>query len=273
MNPKTTKNLTAAPVPAAPRARHGGRDATRRDARAFTLIELLAVIFILMILATLVVTVSRFVGEKMQKQQTIVNEHVFMSAIESFNAFKGYYPPEYHNNSTLGDFDATKPQIANPGDTTNIPLGTGVTGAAGKVLNSTFGAQLSGLGNNTEIVAQWNASLRIRNLFFQLAPGDMVSPVGLLIMDPNGDPNVSKIILSRADPRFVKTIVPDQTNSQNCPPQYYLDTPVLLMDGYGLWLDYRDSLGLGGGPVLISAGSDMKFSSTTDNVYSDGRGQ
>jgi prepilin-type N-terminal cleavage/methylation domain-containing protein len=42
-----------------------------------------------------------------------------------------------------------------------------------------------------------------------------------------------------------------------------------FVDGYGKLMDYRKSLGLGGVPVLISAGRDRNFVTEPDNIRSD----
>jgi len=46
-----------------------------------------------------------------------------------------------------------------------------------------------------------------------------------------------------------------------------------FLDGFGKPMDYREKLGLGGRPVLISAGPDGDWSKTEDHIRSDGRGR
>jgi len=48
-------------------------------------------------------------------------------------------------------------------------------------------------------------------------------------------------------------------------------SPWCFLDGYGNAIDYKMNGGVGNKPVLISAGPDGKFSTTGDNIRSDGR--
>jgi len=46
-----------------------------------------------------------------------------------------------------------------------------------------------------------------------------------------------------------------------------------FLDGFGKHMDYREELGLGGRPVLISAGPDGDWNKTEEHIRSDGRGR
>ena len=69
-----------------------GRASHRRS--AFTLIELLVVIFILGILVTLVVSISGYILDKSNRDQTLANQKVILTAIGAFHDIMGNYPPD-----------------------------------------------------------------------------------------------------------------------------------------------------------------------------------
>lgn len=66
------------------------RTSDRRS--AFTLIELLVVIFILGILVTLVVSISGYILDKANRDQTLANQKVILTAIGAFHDIMGNYP-------------------------------------------------------------------------------------------------------------------------------------------------------------------------------------
>ncbi|MCK4276722.1 MAG: type II secretion system protein, partial [Phycisphaerae bacterium] len=69
-----------------------GRSSHRRS--AFTLIELLVVIFILGILVTLVVSISGYILDKANRDQTLANQKVILTAIGAYHDIAGDYPPD-----------------------------------------------------------------------------------------------------------------------------------------------------------------------------------
>lgn len=92
---------------------------------------------------------------------------------------------------------------------------------------------------------QWQAVVRNRSLWSQLS----------------GEPASAKVI-------------------QKLPTDAMYPAERLFRDGYGRDLDYRQSAGLGGTPVVISPGADGRFYDPskkvdyeTDNIRSDGKGQ
>ena len=70
------------------------RPVRRREGAAFTLIELLIVLFILGVLVTLVVGVTRYVLNEGRRKETITTEALVMQAVEAFHEVTGEYPPE-----------------------------------------------------------------------------------------------------------------------------------------------------------------------------------
>ena len=65
-----------------------------RKHRAFTLVEMLAVIFVIAILVTIVVGVSNMVIRRSRIEQTRVTMSVIMTALDKYNEVKHGYPPE-----------------------------------------------------------------------------------------------------------------------------------------------------------------------------------
>jgi prepilin-type N-terminal cleavage/methylation domain-containing protein len=62
--------------------------------KAFTLVEMLVVVFVIGILVTIVVGVSKVVISRAAKDQTIVSMKVILGAVEAYHEVKGYYPGE-----------------------------------------------------------------------------------------------------------------------------------------------------------------------------------
>ncbi len=69
-----------------------GRASDRHS--AFTLIELLVVIFILGILVTLVVSISGYILDKSNRDQTLANQKVILAAIGAYHDITDAYPPD-----------------------------------------------------------------------------------------------------------------------------------------------------------------------------------
>jgi len=74
--------------------------ATRTPRRAFTMVELLVVIFILGVLVTLVVSVSKYVMGKASREQTIADQKIILTAIEAFKDVTGEYPADRDPNGS-----------------------------------------------------------------------------------------------------------------------------------------------------------------------------
>ena len=69
--------------------------------RGFTLVELLVVIVIIGILASLVVGLSGTAGRKMRESRTRAELTAIGTAIESYKAKFGHYPPDNPNDPAL----------------------------------------------------------------------------------------------------------------------------------------------------------------------------
>lgn len=86
MNPQTSFLLSSGP--------------RSRVARAFSLIELLVVISIIAVLAGLVVGVAPVAGKRMREARIRAELAALVTAIESYKAKYGVYPPDNYNPTT-----------------------------------------------------------------------------------------------------------------------------------------------------------------------------
>lgn len=62
--------------------------------KAFTLVEMLVVVFVIAILVTIVVGVSRVVISRAAKDQTIIRMKVILGAVDAFHELTGSYPSD-----------------------------------------------------------------------------------------------------------------------------------------------------------------------------------
>ena len=60
--------------------------------RAFTLVEMLVVVFVIAILVTIVVGVSKVVISRAAKDRTIINMKVILGAVDAYHELTGSYP-------------------------------------------------------------------------------------------------------------------------------------------------------------------------------------
>ncbi len=67
---------------------------TGRKARAFTMVEVLMVVVILAVLASLISGVTVYVMDKANREQTLVNQQVIMNAVDRYYDIMGEYPPD-----------------------------------------------------------------------------------------------------------------------------------------------------------------------------------
>ncbi len=65
-----------------------------RKAGAFTLVELLVVIGILAVLASLITGVTVYVMDKANREQTLSNQQVIINAVDRYYEIMGSYPPD-----------------------------------------------------------------------------------------------------------------------------------------------------------------------------------
>ncbi len=103
----------------------GNRDTTKPPlARAFTLVEVLMVVVILAVLASLISGVTVYVMDKANREQTLVNQQVIMNAVDRYYDIMGEYPPD-GINPDAAETDKLKvigPPPTDPNDTGLILL-------------------------------------------------------------------------------------------------------------------------------------------------------
>ncbi len=95
----------------------GGTGRGPRGPGAFTLTEMMVVLFILGVILALVVGVSRYVTEEAGRKQTHSTQDVVMSAIRKYKELHDDYPPDSDDGkslmNTLYDDPIAKPMLAN----------------------------------------------------------------------------------------------------------------------------------------------------------------
>src|SRR5450756_1847762 len=78
----------------------------RRSAVAFTLIEMLLVISIIGVLTAMIIGLSGYAAEKRIRSRVTAELHMLLTAIDSYKAQFGTYPPD---NQVLGLVDRSFP--------------------------------------------------------------------------------------------------------------------------------------------------------------------
>ena len=71
-----------------------------RQRSAFTIIELLIVMAIIIVLAGLIIATSGYVQEKSKRSRTEAEIAAMSAALESYKADNGIYPTRYHDGLT-----------------------------------------------------------------------------------------------------------------------------------------------------------------------------
>jgi len=108
-----------------------GRSSRKAPRSAFTLVEMLVVIFIIGILVMLVVGVSSYVMNQANHQQTITVQTIVRDAIDAFKEITGHYPPDDPNadysTDILVDYLSANPNDPNaPKDPNGVPYDTDI---------------------------------------------------------------------------------------------------------------------------------------------------
>jgi prepilin-type N-terminal cleavage/methylation domain-containing protein len=189
---------------------------------AFTLIEVLIVVLILTILATLVVSMGATLRIASGRQKTMQYQSLVMAGVRAYYGVRGFYPAEGISSGTAIPIPVMSAPRYYGGDHYDHPY-------------------------YRECMA---SKIRNANLYLQLL----------------AEPESAKTV--QALPPLALFRVPNQLWS--LPGVNYV-----FRDGYNNDMDYRVSAGLGGRPVLISAGPDGAFgfgtfqSSDADNIRSD----
>lgn len=209
----------------------------------FTMIELLAVIAILAVLVALVVSVGKYIQEKAAKDQTIATMNVIKSALEAYFDAEGEYPPS---------------------DVRTI-VGTCVENA----INNNPACKNGGCGRHFTI----GDSDGYR-------PGDSISILHMYLTGmhywekKNDDKTDHSLDANLTGKPAVQAAL---QRIQYLPVDAMGVTERVFRDGYGTPLRYYRTRGIGGKPLLVSAGPDTRFGDATnvdagkDDIRSDGR--
>lgn len=198
----------------------------RAGRAAFTLVELMVVIFIIAIVIAMVVSVSKYVREESARKQTEATQALVMSAVDAFYTAFDKYPADNQTDpsrNTAGHDTTPDPQSIEKSVQTLMVYLTG----------------------------SWNGT-----------PGLQADDYTYLVNN------------SAPDTIALKAKIQALTSDKllQLPKDAYDPTASALTihDGYGQPMRYEQKGGLGGRPVLISAGPDEKFN-TDDDIRSDGR--
>ncbi len=154
----------------------------RRCPTGFTLVELLAVVVIVLVIATLVVSVGRYASRRAEISQTQMLLSKLELAIEAFRLDKGYYPTSSIYRVTPVDYHAEKLNGA--------LLYQQLTGGARKY--ATFNAsEISSNGTSVFVVDAWGTPINyyrpISNVTFScsgngaLFPADYIDPANYFV--------------------------------------------------------------------------------------------
>ena len=219
-----------------------------RSRRAFTLIEMLTVITIMGILATLIVTMGQAAAQK--KKTTAVNgeKHRLTVMIDAYYNKLNYYPPD---NGALV-FNTTYPAIYDALAATN-PLiyeltgATNVTGARAKMLvfNST----------NTSVTLFTSTYSNVFNRG-GIANGDSTEPHDFFLPGPSAK-EYTNYFTSPPQPPVCGLVVPVEFTNALAPNFWHYDystTNRHNLATYDLWAEFQIG-SKSGRPVLITNGN------------------
>jgi prepilin-type N-terminal cleavage/methylation domain-containing protein len=122
--------------------------------RAFTLVELLTVISVIVVLAAILLNVLGYANNRACRSRALAEIHLIAAACESYKADNGQYPMPYIvTGSPMADYDASAPGGSKPPSSYNetdyqMALYEGLTGDGNDVLSNMTGkGQGGGIGN------------------------------------------------------------------------------------------------------------------------------
>jgi len=218
----------------------------RRAARAFTLIEMMVVIFILGVLVAMIVAVSSYVMDEAARRETESTQAMVLNIIDAFRDEFEKYPPD-----NLDQTDSDDPGAgATPDPLSPLALMVALRGGVDAHETDDYAENLyrylygeNTAPNDAQCAALAARVKRITNDRLMQLPEDAIEP-----WDRPGE--------TWHEPVF--------------------------KDGWGIAMRYSRDGGMGNRPVVISAGADHRFgwddegfdddeSKTTDNIRSDGR--
>jgi prepilin-type N-terminal cleavage/methylation domain-containing protein len=210
------------PFVATPAGR-GGTIAGPTMRKAFTLIEIMVVVFIIVVLLGIIVGVSRYVSEETARKQTEATQRQVMVLVDNFQEAFGKPPAD-----------------------TDPPGGT------------------------------YDEDASIRALMTWLQPWDnMKREFRLTAQDyaylyPGAPADATRLKQLGTKIQSVTSQGLQQLTKSAYNPDVLQGAPLELRDGWDNAMRYERAGGMGGRPVLISAGPDEEFE-TEDDIRSDGR--
>lgn len=206
----------------------------RKTGRAFTLVEMLVVIFIILILVAMVVAVSKYLQEKSMHDTTVSRQRVILDAIQAFYSQNNYYPA------------SMAPASVQPVKPVNI--------------ESLYYAP-----------GEWEALWRIRGLYTQLTDPVLgaASKAKLANLPAEAVCQFPRAMYRTSDMPTPAPTVYGQIND-NTGATYNIVNENTILDAWNHYMDYRSDGGkMGQLPTIISGGPDKMFSTTADNIQSD----
>ncbi len=222
-------------------------DATKPNAsrHAFTLIELMAVIAIMGIIAAMVVTMGVAASQKKKDASVDADKNKLVMMISAYYAKLNYYPAD--NGNTAPDVAEGKLNLYE-GDTATNPLVYELVGAS----NYNSGAYLlvfnSPNSNNTITAASYSKVFNRGGV----ANGDMVEPHDFFVPGPSPKEYAPYALGSGASPAICGLIVPATLVGNNTNNFWHYDSSSSRrhnMQSFDLWAEY--SIGSKGGVPTI----------------------
>jgi prepilin-type N-terminal cleavage/methylation domain-containing protein len=209
--------------------------------RAFTLIELLVVIAIIAILSLFFLSAMRDVNKARQIKLAHTELIQMETAIEDYQASRGYYPPDNPNNPALNPllFELKGSQLTTVnGQPTYVTL-DGSAQIAESDLSVVFGSTVKGIMNLPKLSRRNDEESNAETYLKNLRP----SQTGQLVL--NGQPRNAILACSipwTDDPnlQIISTQAADNPHAPDVglnPWQYRVTNPQHNSNAYDLWVD------------------------------------
>lgn len=143
-----------------------------RHLHAFTLVELLIVIAVIALLAALVVGLAGVAGTRMKISRVQGELAQLESAIESYKAKKGSYPPDNPANSGTNALYYELVGTTNDPVTGNFGTLNGQDAITVAMLTANFGTNIDGFVNSSR-ASKSDENFDVQNFYKQVKPGQL----------------------------------------------------------------------------------------------------